>query len=345
MNLKFELDIIYQNVYKMNESLSIEDFEILKAGFEDGINEGFGKWLGTMAGKISKGASDVWTGTKKIANKVVDKTKDLYKKGKKWAADAWEKLKTWVSETTKTIRVKITDAAQWVSTKFNMFLEKIADLYKSMTTKIREAWDGLKDKSSKFLEAIKSVFSNLMTSIKGAISSATNKFIDLKDNLVNWVKTHWVMLKKWIVSTKDGVLSGLSKIFNKVIDLIKNGAKATAKYAKIIATFVIIKPALMIANGVKRIPSLYREYISRLKSFIKNEIEGFKIGFEEGSGRPWDRSKGFINPPKPPITPPNTPIVTSGSIVNPAQAEVNTTAVTTKTESMKYIKTFENFKY
>lgn len=343
MNLQYELDIIYQNVYKMNESLSREDFDILRAGFEDGINEGFGKWLGTIAGKVSKGARDAWTGTKNFANKAIDKTKDLYRRGKEWAEEAWEKLKTWVSETAKTIREKVADAAQWVSTKFNMFIEKIADLYKSITTKLKDAWEGLKDKSSKFLEAIKTMFANLMKSIKDAITKATNKFIDLKDGLVNWVKTHWVMLKKWVVDTKDSVLSGLSNIFNKIIEAIKSGAKATAKYAKIIATFVIIKPALMIANGVKRIPALYREYISRLKSFVKNEIEGFKIGFEEGSGRPWDRAKGFINPPKPPVTPPT---------VDPAQAEINATVTTTvdpeiKTESqsMKYIMTFEGFKY
>jgi len=99
MNLQYELDIIYQNVYKMNESLSREDFDILRAGFEDGINEGFGKWLGTIAGKVSKGARDAWAGTKNFANKAIDKTKDLYKRGKEWAEEAWEKLKTWVSET------------------------------------------------------------------------------------------------------------------------------------------------------------------------------------------------------------------------------------------------------
>jgi len=143
------------------------------------------------------------------------------------------------------------------------------------------------------------------------------------------------MLKKWVVSTKDGVLSGISNVFNKVIDSIKKGVKVTSKYAKIIATFVIIKPALMISNGIKKIPTLYKEYISRLKSFVKNEIEGFKIGFEEGSGRPWDRSKGFINTPKPPIE-------------KPAQAEVkvnNPEEIHTENLSMRYIMTFESFKY
>jgi hypothetical protein len=393
MNLQYELDIIYQNVYKMNESLSQEDFDILIAGFEDGINEGIGKWLGKMAGKISKGANDAWTGTKKFANKAIDKTKDLYRRGKAWAEEAWKKLKAWVVETTRMIGTKIEDAARWVSTKFNTFIEKIASLYKDITKNIRDAWEGLKDKSSKFLEAVKTMFGNLMKAIKDAIFSAANKFIDMKDGLVNWVTTHWAMLKKWVIDTKDSVLGGLSNIFNKVIEAIKSGAKATVKYAKIIATFVIIKPALMIANGVKRIPSLYREYINRLKYFVKTEIEGLKIGFEEESGRPWDRAKGFINVSgtasvvsgtasgtasvvsgTASVTNTANPIGPTTTATNPANANVSNAKnphsaslknfsfkkpagkrnaeglpfgelISGDNQSMKYIMTFENFKY
>ena len=344
MNLKNELDIIYQSVYKMNESLSPEDFDILISGFEDGINEGLGKWLGSMAGKVS----NAWTGTKKFASQSIDKTKDLYRRGRKYATDAWEKLKTWVEETTLTIKGKIEDATKWVSTKFNTFIEKIASLYKDITSKIKEAWSSLSDKSSKFFEAIRSMFKNLMTSISKAIKGAVEKFIVMKDELVNWVKTNWTMLKKWVIDTKDGVLGGLSNIFNKAIEAIKGGSGATVKYAKIIATFIIIKPALMIANGVRKIPALYREYINRLKYFVKNEIEGFRIGFEEGSGRPWDRAKGFINQPTKTTIAATTPVTTP--VANPAQAEVKTGTgvgelISGDNQSMKYIMTFENFKY
>jgi hypothetical protein len=176
-----------------------------------------------------------------------------------------------------------------------LFLEKIADAYRSLSNSIKKAWEALKDKSSKFLESIKSVLSSIIDSIKSNIKKATEKFFNMKDGLVEWVKTHWPMLKKWVSDTKDSVLSGLSNIFDKVIEAIKNGAKITTKYAKIIANFVIIKPATMISNFIKNIPALYKEYSARLRDLIKNEIQDFKLGFEEGAGRPWNRSKGFIN--------------------------------------------------
>jgi len=290
MNLKLEIDLIYQKVYKLNESLSKEDFELLSAGFEDGINEGIGKWLGKAAGIIS----DIPNKIRKGATNVSDKAKDIYKKGKEFAKTAIDKIKNWMSETGEKMKVWISDASKFISEKYDLFVQKIQEAFSSMGKKLVEFWEATKEKSKALWEATKNLFEKISDSIKKGYQSIKDKLSKMGEDISEWVKSNWEKLKEGYGNMTDK----LSELYQKALDTIRKGGSSSKKWISIIALKMVINPAKKIAKLFSKIPLLYKEYMGKLRKLINNEIQEFKLGFEEGAKRPWSREKGFINKTK-----------------------------------------------
>jgi gas vesicle protein len=290
MNLKLELDLIYQKVYKLNESLSKQDFELLSAGFEDGINEGIGKWLGKAAGMIS----DIPNKIRKGATSVSDKAKDIYKKGKEFAKDAIDKIKNWMSETGEKIKVWISDASKFISDKYDLFVQKIQEAFSSMGKKLVEFWEATKEKSKALWEATKNLFEKISDSIKKGYQSIKDKLSKMSEGISEWVKTNWTKLKEGYENMTDK----LGDLYQRALDAIRKGGSSSKKWISIIALKMIITPAKKVGKFFSKIPLLYKEYMGKLRKFINDEIQEFKVGFEDGAKRPWSREKGFINKTK-----------------------------------------------
>lgn len=287
MNLKFELDLIYQNVYKLNESLSPEDFDLLKAGFEAGINEGIGKWLGKAAGWMADLPNKVVKSAKFIGNKA----SDLYNKGKEWAGKVIDKFKNWMSDTYTKIGEWVTDAGKWISEKYTLFVEKMGEAFSSMGKKLVEFWEATKDKSKAFWEATKNLFKKISDSIAKGYKSVKDKLSKMGTDITEWVKRNWVKLQEGLERAGDK----FADLYRRALEAIKKGGAAAAKWIKIIALRMVIIPARKAIKWLKKVPALYREYMDKLNKFIDKEIHDFKLGFEDNAGRPWSREKGFIN--------------------------------------------------
>ncbi len=287
MNLKSELDKIYDQVYMVRESMSSEDSAIFLAGFEDGINEGIGKWLGKAAGWIS----DIPNKVKKSARYIADKTRDLYNRGKEWASKAIDKLKNWMSDAYDKVKTWMSDAGKWISEKFEVFVQKVKDAFSAMGKKLVELWEATKEKSKAFWEATKSFFSRMTESIKKGYASAKEWLIKMGGNISEWAKKSWEKLKDLAGRAKDK----MTELYLKAIEALKKGGAAVKKWIGIVALYLIIKPTEKIKEWLKKIPELYDRYSKIISEFIDRQVQDFKLGFEEGSGRPWDRAKGFIN--------------------------------------------------
>jgi len=287
MDLKLELDLIYQNVYRLNESLSKEDFDLLKAGFDDGINEGIGKWLGKAAGFISSIPSKIG----KAAKFVGDKTSDLYRRGKAWAGRAMDKVKTWMGDTYEKISGWISDAGKWISDKYEVFTKKMGEAFSAMGKKLVEFWEATKEKSKAFWEATKNLFKRISESIVKGYQSAKARLLKMGAGISEWVKKNWIRLKEGVEDLGDK----FADLYRRAIDAIKKGGAAVKKWIRIIALRVVIIPANKAIKWLKKVPALYKEYMDRLRKFIDKEILDFKINFEDSAGRPWSREKGFIN--------------------------------------------------
>jgi len=287
MSLKIELDFIYERIYMMKESLSAEESSILIAGFEDGINEGIGKWLGKAAGWIS----DTPRKLKKSVGLAVDKARDLYKKGKEWAGNAIDKMKAWMSDAYEKIAAWMSDAGKWISEKYDIFVQKMEEAFSAMGKKLVELWEATKEKSKALFEATKNLFERIVDSVKKGYYSAKEKLSRMGDGISAWVKRNWERLKEGYVAATDK----LSDMYRSAIEALKKGGLAAKKWIRIVALKLVIIPAKKAVKWLKKLPSLYKEYMDRLKKFIDSEVQEFKLGFEQGAGRPWDRAKGFIN--------------------------------------------------
>lgn len=308
MSLKTELDRIYEQVYLIKESMSSEESSIFIAGFEEGIDEGIGKWLGKAAGWIS----DIPNKAKKAAKWVGDKASDLYKRGKDWANKTIDKIKNWMSETFAKVKEWMSDAGKWISEKFETFVQKMKDAFSAMGQKLVEFWEATKEKSKAFWEATKSFFSRMMESIKKGYASAKEWLYKMGGKASEWVKRNWEKLKDFASRAKDK----LGDLFNKAIEMIKKGGAIAKKWLDIVALYLITKPAEKIKEWLKKIPELWDRYSKMFGEWLDRQVHDFKVGFEEGSGRPWDRAKGFIEKPEFPEA--NVkPIIPEEDVTNP----------------------------
>jgi len=284
MDLRSELDMIYSHAYMIRESFSEEGSREFSAGFEDGIREGIVKWLGKAAGKISS-----------LPGKIKKGAEDLYSKGKEWGKKAAERVRTWMSDALEKSKEMMSNAGKWISESLSKFVDRMKEAFSFLGKKLAELWESTKDKSKDFWEATKGFFSRIMEGIKKGYQSAKEWLYDMGEKSSEWVKRNWKNLKDFAGEAKDG----LGELFEKAMDMLKKGGARAKKWLDIVALYLIAKPAEKIKEWIKKIPELWEKYSAMFKDFIDRQVREFKLGFEEGSGRPWDKERGFINQPAP----------------------------------------------
>ena len=288
MKLKTELDLIYDQVYMIKESMSAGDSAAFIAGFEEGIDEGIGKWLGKATGWLS----DVPSKIKKGAGAIGDKARELYGKGKEFAAKAVEKIKEFARRAIDGLKEKMSQAGQWISEKFESFVAKMREAFDTLGKKLAELWEATKDKSAKFWEATKGLFDKMVEAIKKGYHSTKDGLANMGGRISDWVSENWEKLK----SAGTGAKDRLTLIYNRALDALRRGGGAAGKWLGAVALFLSTKFA-DIKRWLAKIPDLARRFHSMIKDFIEKQMLDFKIGFEETSGRPFDRAKGFIEKP------------------------------------------------
>ena len=285
MKLKTELDLIYDQVYMIKESMSAGDSAAFIAGFEEGIDEGIGKWLGKATGWLS----DVPSKIKKGAGAIGDKARELYGKGKEFATKAVEKIKEFAKRAIDGLKEKMSQAGQWISEKFESFVAKMREAFDTLGKKLAELWEATKDKSAKFWEATKGLFDKMVEAIKKGYHSTKDGLANMGGRISDWVSENWEKLK----SAGTGAKDRLTLIYNRALDALRRGGGAAGKWLGAVALFLTTKFA-SVKEWLAKIPALMNRFYTMLKDFTNKQIMDFKIGFEETSGRPFNRAKGFI---------------------------------------------------
>lgn len=292
MDLKFELDHIYSQVYSMNEA-STEDQRILIAGFEDAINEGLGKWLGKVAGKITSAPSKIGRAIKKGYDVVKKGAVDLYNKGKELGTKAVDAVRDFFKKTGE----KITDLLdQWgkkITEGWARFTQWCKETYDKIGDSLVKFWQAVKDKSASMVDAVSVFWQNMKNKLRNAYEATKKRFVDFGVNLKNWITENWGKLKEWSSEKYEGAVEWLRLKYEAAIDAIRAGKGKVTDAAKWIATWLVIRPYNWVAAKIKTIPELYKQF----KAWLEKQAMEFKLGFEETAGRPFDRAKGFIIPP------------------------------------------------
>ena len=296
MQLKAELDSIYEYIYRLNEA-SAEEQKYLIAGFEDAVNEGIAKWLGKTAGKIAGAPSRVGKAIKRGYEKATTKAKEIYDKGRDLGRKVVGGVKDWFAKAADSISRMMGEWKDKISQGWEAFSNWCKATYDKIAGKMLEIWTTLKEKNFG-MDAVMKFWESMRSKLAEAYRATKEKFTQWGGNLSEWVTKNWEKLKDWASEKHDGALEWLRNKYTAAIELLKSKGEIAGEKikdaAKWIATWLWIKPYTWILDKVKRIPELWNNF----KTWLEKQAMEFKLGFEETSGRPFSRAKGFINPPE-----------------------------------------------
>jgi phage-related protein len=280
-----EIDLIFEKVYSVNESISSIEREALIKGFEDGLNEGFGSWLGTALGK-----------TTNFFKSIPDKAKDFYQKGKKYATQAWEWIKDLSIKIADGVKKGFETAVNFCTTNFKKFTDWLSNTYNNAIEGIKAAYEKFKGKIADFSEWCVDLWNRMIENVKSLVKSTKEKLLAMGERISEWVSNSWNTIKDYAERAKNSTVEA----FRKLGEMVSNGLKSGFKKAGEIASMVLLVcawPFSKLFELVKKIPSLFQKLVKIVSDYIKSEIEDFKRAY----GEEMDRYRLSKNtPPEPP---------------------------------------------
>jgi gas vesicle protein len=282
-----EINIIWNKVYSVNESLSYNERMQLRKGFEDGINEFFGD----LRKSLTKGASMLYHGAKKRFDQSVSKAKDYYEKGKKLAGDAWKAIEKFANDVVDKIQSGFTSAVDSITSGYEKFKQSISTTIKDASESITQAYEKMKDKGEAFLESFKGVIHDTIGQGKILKQGLVDKFKAMGEKASEWIKQNKESIEKTAMEMKSTGTEAMKSIADITLKLLKSGAKTvlvTSAIAIMLAsgTFnLLVKGVQKIGEGANYVKAQVDEFIEKEKEEWKNSSGGWEEGKEAVYGK------------------------------------------------------------
>ena len=303
-----KIDRIFEQVYSMNESMSVENKRQMVLGFEDGINELFGKdqFAGRFVRNLARGAKSVVDTAKSGAEKakatyntMVSKGKEYYEKGKKLAGDAWDAMVNFGKKVLNGIEEGYNKAVESVVSNYNTFVESVKGAYQQAVNSVVEAYSQMKEKAEAFKEYFKGLYNDILAKTTKLIQDTKEKISETKEKISEWLESNKSSIEK---SIDDAKRSGIDSM-NELAEMAKKGLTKGGKLVGSVVIIICFGSIYLLVEGIKKVPGIYDAAMEMTKNYVKKELVELNARWEEGwSG---DEAK----------------------------------------ESFRHIKTFENFKY
>lgn len=286
-NFKSTISQIYDKVYRLDESISLEDRNLIIQGFEYGMNEGLGKFIGKTIAKtknLISGAKDkavdTWDNFKQKSSDTIDKIKskgsEMWNKGKELAKNAWDSIGNFFSEIKNKVSQGISAAGKAISNGYNAFKTKISEVYDNVRISITNAIDATKEKMGEFKLACQKVFSDIISKIKSFFVSTRDKITQIK----GWISNSYESIKKSLLEAKKSGVKWFSEFAEKVSKLMESSGQK-AKKISATALFICTWPFIKMINVFKKMPEIYTKVIDSVKNFFNKEIQDFWKGYNE----------------------------------------------------------------
>jgi phage-related protein len=275
-----EINMIWNKVYSVNESLSYNERMQLRKGFEDGINEFFG----SIRKSVEKGASKLFHGAKKRFDQSVDKAKDYYEKGKKLAGNAWEAIKKFADDISDKIQSGFNSAVDSITSGYEKFKQSISNTIKDASESITQAYEKMKDKGEAFLESFKGIVHGAIAKGKIFKQGIVDKFKAMGEKTGEWIKQNKESIEKTAMEMKSTGTEAMKSIADMTLKLLKSGAKA-ALATGVIAIMLVAGTFNLLVKGVQKIGEGANYVKAQVDEFIEKEKEEWKNssgGWEEG---------------------------------------------------------------
>ena len=182
--LNQNIERVFNKVYSVNESISLNERQLIIAGFEDGINELFGK----LAAKAMNLKDKLSGGVKKALNSMVGKGKEYYERGKKLAGDAWKAIQKFASDVVNKVKESYNSAIEKISSGYDAFKSSISNAYQESLDTIKQAYNSMKDKGEAFVESCKGVWTDILKETTLLVQKTKQKMISMKGGVNDWIE-------------------------------------------------------------------------------------------------------------------------------------------------------------
>jgi gas vesicle protein len=265
--LENEIEYILEKVYSVNESLSHNQRNLLVQGFEDGINELFGKW----AAKAMNFKDKLVGATKQVFTNMANKGKEYYEKGKKLAGDAWDSIVKFKDNVVNGIKEGYAKAIDFISTSYVSFKQALSNAYRAASKSIEEAYKSMKDKMEAFAETVKGIWTDIIEECALLYHGIKEKLMAMKDNISSWFEKNKKDLQQTLDETKSSGMDSLKSLGEKASEAWTK-TKQVASDVAAVALYICVQPIIFIINAIKGIPGVYESAIKMVKEFIDKEV-------------------------------------------------------------------------
>lgn len=270
---------IFEQVYSMNESMSIEEKRQMVLGFEDGINELFGG-LGKLAAKAQKFVTKGAEKAKSTYNNMVSKGKEYYEKGKKLAGDAWDAMVSFGKKVLNGIEQGYNKAVESVVSSYNTFVESVKGAYQQAVNSVVEAYSQMKEKAEAFKEYFKGLYNDILAKTTQLIQDTKSKIIETGEKISQWIESNKSSVEKSISDAKQSGIDSMNELAEMAQKALVKGKKVASDVAYL-AVFICIAPIVLIIEGIKKVPEIYDAAVEMSVNFIKNEVAEIKTQYQE----------------------------------------------------------------
>lgn len=246
---KQEINKIYGKVYKINESLSVNESKEFMNGFNDGIKEGIGSFLGNIGHKIKQGVHDV---KKSVTG--------AYQKGQELAKQVWSTVKDFANSVINKIKQGITTAVDYLATAPGKIKDYLTSVYNQAIDSLVSAYNTMKDKAAELQQAIVGIWDNIVANLKQGIETAKTKIQDAK----TWFNTNKEIVITQAKEAQASSIGWLKQAGNDVLDVLGKIGKGTVDFAKgvgFVALFLIFGPIVGLVYGAKKLGQYSQQFV------------------------------------------------------------------------------------
>lgn len=281
---EYEIESIFEKVYSVNESISSIEKKALIQGFEDGLNEGLGSWLGKAFAK-----------TTNFFRGLPDKAKSWYNTGKKYATKAWNWIKDLAGKIADGIKNGFNAAVNWCTTNFKKFTEFVSNTYNGAIEGIKTAWTKFSGKIAQFSDWCVDMWHKLVDNVKSLVKTTKEKILALGTKISEWVSNSWEKIKEIAEKAKNSTVEAFKRLGEIVSNGLRTGLKKAGQIAHA-ALLICAWPFTKLLELIKKIPGLFQKLTKIISDYIKGEIEDFKRAY----GEEMERYRLSKLPPTPP---------------------------------------------
>lgn len=267
-----KIDKIYEKVYQINESLSINESKEFMRGFDDGIKEG---WLSKAAGAAGK-----------FIGKTFQGTKDAYNRGKEIASKAWASVKEFADSVYAKIKNGLSTAANWISSQPAKIKEFLGGIYNGVVNDLTNAYTKLQGKAAELQQAVANIMNNIKTNIAASSKQIKSYWASNKEQTQQWYNTNKAIVEQQAIEAKNSSIGWLRQAGIDTLNVLAKVGKGTLKVGQVIgeiSLFLIFGPFVLLAKGAIKLEKTAHQFVSNGIDAIgeewKKSVQEFKTGF------------------------------------------------------------------